>query len=235
MVTTTNARSWTTRRVLTAAGLGGVLAAGGVAAVLVGPAGQAAAAPGSSAQGVRVSGTGVDARAADSGSISGSGSGTSWSASGISTETRAGHARAAVGSITVGGQSIGSVTATCDQGVTTVQHSGNAQDTSYFHVSFGRSGGPSATGATITITDRHGRASFTLIASTVSCSETTGPPGSQPPTGKPTPPTGHPAPQPTHRPGHTTPSKPGRTAPKHVPDHEATPAPLQHGHAPVTG
>ncbi|WP_410570389.1 hypothetical protein [Amycolatopsis sp. cmx-4-61] len=214
-----------TQRALTAAGLGGILAAGIVGFTLSTPVSPAAAASGSTAFGVRATNT-VNL-SADSGSLSN----PTVSATGISTETSAGYAKASVASLTVGGVSIGSVSATCKQGVTTVTHSGSDQDTKFFHVHFGKSGGPSATGVTVTITDKNGKVSETVRAAGVSCSKAdTEPPTSEPPTGQPTPPTGAPISKPGTHPTATTKPKTTKT-----PDKDATPVAPKPGHLAVTG
>jgi hypothetical protein len=221
-----------TQRALTAAGLGGILAAGIVGITLSTPVSPAAAASGSTAFGVRASGTAN--LSADSGSLSD----PKVSATGISTETSPGYAKASVGSLTVGGVSIGSVSATCKQGVTTVTHSGSAQETPFFHVAFGKSGGASATGVTVTITDAKGKVSETVRAAGVSCSTAdTPPPTSEPPTSQPAPPTSRPTGLPTGAPT----SKPGKhptatTKPKtaKTPDKDATPVAPKRGHLAVT-
>ncbi len=225
-----------TQRALTAAGLGGILAAGIVGFTLSTPVSPAAAASGSTAFGVRA--TGTASLSADTGSLSD----PKVSATGITTETSPGYAKASVGSLTVGGVSIGSVSATCKQGVTTVTHSGSAQDTPYFHVVFGKSGGASATGVTVTITDAKGKVSETVRAAGVSCSTAdTTPPTSEPPTSRPGPPTSRPTGAPTTRPTRPT-SKPGQhptatTKPKTAkhPDKDATPVTPKPGHLAVTG
>ncbi|MFI5591257.1 hypothetical protein ACIA5G_39825 [Amycolatopsis sp. NPDC051758] len=222
-----------TQRALTAAGLGGILAAGIVGISLSTPASPAAAASGSTAFGVRASNT-VNL-SADSGSLSN----PTVSATGISTETGAGYAKASVSSLTVGGKAVGSVSASCKQGVTTVSHSGGDQDTPFFHVHFGKSGGPSATGVTVTITDKSGKVSETVRAAGVSCDKaSTQPPTGEPPTSKPAPPTGRPTGVPTGAPT----SKPGKhptatTKPKtaKTPDKDATPVTPKPGHLAVTG
>jgi len=140
-----------------------------------------------------------------------------------------------VGSLTVGGKAIGSVTATCEQGVTKVSHSGSAQSTQFFHVSFGAGGGSSATGVTVTITDAKGKVSQTVTAAGVSCDKATTPPTgepptSEPPTGKPTPdPTGKPGPKPTKTTTH------GKTGAGKAPDKDAVPVKPKPGHHAVTG
>jgi hypothetical protein len=222
-----------THRALTAVSLGGILAAGIVGITLSTPASPASAASESTAFGVRATDT-VNL-SADSGSLSN----PTVSATGISTETSAGYAKASVASLTVGGVSIGSVSATCKQGVTTVSHSGSDQDTKFFHVHFGKSGGPSVTGVTVTITDKNGKVSETVRAAGVSCSKADAePPTSEPPTGQPTPPSGRSTSHPTGAPS----SKPGKhptatTKPKttKTPDKDATPVAPKPGHLAVTG
>lgn len=221
-----------TQRAMTAAGIGGILAAGIVGLSLSTSASLAAAASGSTAYGVTAKG--VDNMSANSGSITGS----SFSASGISTETRPGYAKATVGDLIVAKQAIGSVTAICEQGVTKVTHSGGATSTEFFHVSFGAGGGPSATGVMVTITDRSGKESQQVTAAGVSCDKaTTQPPTSEPPTGKPTtPPTGQPA-SPTSKPGQqpTKTTKPGKATTSKAPDKDAKPVAPKPGHHDVTG
>lgn len=222
-----------TRRTFVTAGIGGILAAGviGVTASTTAPP---AAAAGSTAFGVRA--TGNENKAANSGSVSG----MSFSASGISTETRPGYAKATVGSLTVGGKALGSVTATCEQGVTKVTFSGSAQNTKFFQVVPGKGGGPSVVGVTVTITDAKGTKSQTVAAAGVSCDKATTPPTTQPPTGKPNT-TGTPAPtgKPTGKPATPTQGagKPGtgKPGPGKTPEKDATPVPPRPGHHAVTG
>ncbi|OXM44266.1 hypothetical protein CFP71_40650 [Amycolatopsis thailandensis] len=219
-----------TRRALVAAGVGGVLAAG-VLGVAASTTAAPAAAAGSSAYGVKASG--IDNRSANSGSVSG----TSFSASGISAESRPGYAKATVGSLTVGGKALGSVTATCEQGVTKVSFSGGAQSTKFFQVVPGKGGGSSVVGVTVTISDAKGKVSQTVSAAGVSCDKATTPPNTQPPTGKPDP-TGKPSP--TGKPGPTGKPAPtgkltGKLGTGKAPDKDAKPVKPGPGHHAVTG
>lgn len=222
-----------TQRALTAAGIGGILTAGLFGLSLNSATSPAAAASGSTAYGVIA--TGIDKKSANSGSVSGS----SFSASGISTETHPGYARATVGSLTVGGHAIGSITVTCEQGVTTVSHSGTAAETPFFHPVYGKGGGPSAVGVTVTITGAQGKVNQTVSAAGVSCDKAaTPPPTSGPPTGSPTtPPTGNPTGRPTSKPGPapTKTTKPGKTTAGRAPDSDAKPVTPKPGHHAVTG
>jgi len=168
-------------------------------------------------------------KTASAGSVSGS-AGT-FTASGLTVKAGAGVAEASVSSLTVGGRSIGSVTAKCADGKTTVTHSGSAVNEANLHVSFGGGGGSSATGATITIIGADGEAAETITVAGVSCTAgappaTTAPPTStttrpEQPAGAPTSgnPTGHPA---------STPGTPPTTTRAPAP----TPVP---GHLSVTG
>jgi len=212
------------QRALTATGIGGILAAGIVGLSLSTAASPAAAAAGSTAFGVQASG--VDNKSANSGSVSG----TSFSASGISTETRPGYARATVANLTVGGQSLGSITVTCEQGVTTVSHSTSAAETTFFHPHYGTGGGPSATGVTVIITDAKGTKSQTVSAAGVSCDKSTTSPTSTSSAR----PTGHPTSTPGHPPTTKT-TKPSKTAAATTPDIDATPVAPKPGHHAVTG
>jgi len=213
-----------TRRALVAAGV----LAGGLVGFTASTSMPVAVAAGSSAYGIQASG--IDNKTANSGSVSG----TSFSASGISTETRPGYAKATVASLTVGGKAIGSITSTCEQGVTKVAFSGSAQSSKFFEVVPGKGGGSSVVGVTVTIKDRTGKKSQTVSAAGVSCDKATTPPTTQPPTGKPDP-TG----KPTGKPGTALPEtgKPGTGKPGtgKKADRDATPVPPRPGHHAVTG
>jgi hypothetical protein len=215
----------TTRRVLAAAGVGGVLAAGITGTVLSSSASPAAAASGSIAFGVQASGN--DHQSANSGAVTGG----SFSAEGISTQTGPGFAKASVASLTVDHTKIGSVSAACEQGVSKVTHSGATQNTPFFHVTFGKDGGRSTVGVTVTITDRKGTVSQTVRAAGVTCDKeeegTTPPPTSAPHTGNPT---GHPTSAPGHHPSTKVRTPGGKTS-----DRDATPIAPRSGHQAVTG
>jgi hypothetical protein len=230
-----------TRTLLAGIGAGGALAAGAVTLVLTTGAPANAAPTTSTAYGV--SATGPDGVAptpsvASSGAIttkSGSAAGAAgtFKASGITVRAGAGYAEATVGSLTVGGVSIGRASATCKNGVISYD-SPPARSTGKLRV-LPRTDGAAAV---VQILGAGDKPSETIKLAVVTCGtgtpptdeptqQPTGQPTQQPPTGQPThQPSGKPSHQPTHTPAH----RPGQT-----PDTPA-PAPVPHlGHHPVTG
>lgn len=146
-------------------------------------------------------------------------------ASGLSVKAGAGMAEATVANLAVGGRSVGSVNVKCANGVSMVSHSGSPVNEPNFRVGYGAGGGPTATGATITIAGADGQPSQTITVAVVSCGKGT------PPTTQPTPPstgtsTGKTTETNTPRPAPQEPDVPEIQAPK------PSPAP---GHHPVTG
>ncbi len=158
-----NLRRARARAALLGVGAGGLLAAG--VAVL---APDAVARPDETAHGVIV--TGLDAVAADSGTVEGRTG--SFRATGISTEKRPGYARASVKDLIVDGRALGGVTAICDQGVSRVVYGGAPQDTGRFTVTIGQGGAASVTGLTVTVVDPWGTVTQTVRAAAINCDNT---------------------------------------------------------------
>lgn len=153
---------------------------------------------------------------------SNSGKAGTFSATGITVRAGAGIAESRVGNLTVAGESFGSITATCSNGVTKVSHSGKKPSKPNMKVAYGSGGGPKATGITVTITGAGDEGAQTVTAAVVSC-------------GKGTPPSQTPAPgdNPADSPGDGTSSD---TPHGDADDSGTAPAPDLHtGHHPVTG
>jgi hypothetical protein len=161
----------------------------------------------------------------------GSVSGMGWSATGITVKAGTGTAEATVGAVTVAGRAIGSVSATCRDGVTSYAHGGSPASDERLKIRFG--GGA---GAVIEIVGAGGKPSQTITIAVAKCGKATTPPTSPTPPPTSTPPgapTGTPPPGGTPTSGAPTstpkPSGRQRTAP---PAPAPTPKP---GHYVVTG
>lgn len=228
------------------AGLGvGAVTAAAVTAVLTSLPANAQA---STSTAVGVKATGVENKSAQpavssDGAVktaSGSVSGMGWSVTGITVKAGAGFAEASASNVSVGGKSIGSVSAKCTDGVTTYAHGGKAPDDPKLKVSFG--GGA---GATIQVLGAGDRVVQTVTVAVVTCAKGSTVPPTTPPTTTPPPtssPTEEPTATPTQPPTATATEEPTATStptakPKPTPK-PVKPAPkpqIKDGHHPVTG
>lgn len=177
------------RLLLTATAAGGILAAAITTSIHDSDI-QPLAAEASSAYGAAATGTDPaspkpsvsSGGAIRSASGSNSGAAGTFSATGITVRAGAGMAEARVGNVTVAGESFGSVTATCRNGITSVKHSGKKSSKPNVNVAYGSGGGPSATGITVTITGAGDETAQTITAAVVRCGKGTPPPTSSEPT-----------------------------------------------------
>lgn len=217
------------RGLLAAVAAGGILAAGAAGLSMA----DAAASPVSTAYGAAASGTDPasprptvsSGGAVKTASGSNSGKAGTFSATGITVRAGAGMAESRVGNLTVGGESFGSITATCRNGVTAVKHSGKRSSKPNVKVSYGSGGGPNVTGITVTISGAGDEPAETVTAAVVSC-------GKGIPADGPTSPPSRPGDD-QHdggQPDRGDASEPG------IGDDVTAPAPSQRdGHLPVTG
>ncbi|RLK58358.1 hypothetical protein [Actinokineospora cianjurensis] len=227
--------------------LGGLAA--GVATITL--TGTPAAAAGSASTAYGVSAAGVEGKTAQpsvssTGEVktaSGAVSGMGWSATGITVTARAGYAQAVVGGLTVGGRSLGSASATCENGRTSYKGLGAIEDSKLRVLPPG--GGAAAT---VQILGAGDTPVQTITVAVVSCDDSGDPPLSTTshPTTEPTEPsepTATPTDEPSGAPdptGSTRPTRSGTTtAGTSLPDREPVrPAPMpviQEAHHPVTG
>lgn len=235
-------RRRTPQATLTGLALGALLVTGTGAAILASnatPAPARAASDTSTAFGVSASG--VDAvnaqpsvssagavKSASAGSVSGS-AGT-FTATGLSVKAGAGLAQASVSNVTVGGKSIGAVSATCANGHISYDHPDVKPQASNLNVDWEVSGAA----AVITITGAGGKHVETITVAKVSCGAGTPPtsrPTSAPPTSRP-PTSNPPAGKPTGRPAPI--ASPGQGSGNQSEQPAPSPKPKD-GHHAVTG